>query len=83
MENLQCGACHQIPGIRAARGRVGPALDGYAQRIYLAGKWPNEPGYLLRWLLDPPAMAPLTAMPAQIHDEATARDVAAYLYTLD
>lgn len=80
--DLQCGACHTVPGIRSARGSVGPTLERFAHRPYLAGKWPNDPAVLLRWLRDPPAMAPHTAMPALIHDEAVARDVAAYLYTL-
>lgn len=80
---LQCGACHEVPGIRTARGMVGPPLDGFARRVYLAGKFPNEPEQLVRWLRDPPAMAPLTAMPAVVHDDADARDIAAFLYTLD
>jgi cytochrome c2 len=80
---LQCGACHRIPGIRAARGTVGPALEGFARRVYLAGKWPNEARYLQAWLRDPPALAPLTAMPALVDDEQSARDIAAYLYTLE
>ena len=80
---LQCGACHEIPGIRAARGSVGPPLEGFARRIYLAGKWPNEPRYLVAWLRDPPAMAPRTAMPALVNDTQSARDIAAYLYTLE
>ncbi len=80
---LQCGACHDIPGVRAARGSVGPPLAGFARRVYLAGKWPNRPHYLEPWLLDPPAMAPLTAMPALVDDPQSARDIAAYLYTLE
>jgi cytochrome c2 len=80
---LECGACHAIEAVRAARGTVGPPLDGFARRVYLAGKWPNEPRYLVPWLLDPPAMAPHTAMPALLADEAQARDIAAFLYTLD
>jgi cytochrome c2 len=80
---LQCGACHAIPGVRAARGSVGPPLEGFARRIYLAGKWPNRPPHIERWLRDPPAMAPRTAMPALVRDEQSARDIAAYLYTLE
>jgi cytochrome c1 len=34
------------------------------------------------WLLDPPQIDPLTAMPAPGISEAEARDVAAYLYRL-
>jgi cytochrome c2 len=80
---LQCGACHDIPGVRAARGSVGPPLEGFARRVYLAGKWPNQPHYLVSWLRDPPSLAPLTAMPALVNDEQSARDIAAYLYTLE
>jgi mono/diheme cytochrome c family protein len=81
--SLQCGACHEVPGVRAARGSVGPTLEKFARRAYLAGKWPNEPAHLVRWLRDPPAMSPLTAMPAVVPDDAAARDIAAYLYTLE
>jgi mono/diheme cytochrome c family protein len=80
---LQCGACHAIPGVRAARGVVGPSLEGFARRPHLAGKWPNQPRYLVAWLRDPPAMSPHTAMPAVVGDEQAAREIAAYLYTLD
>jgi len=80
---LQCGACHGIPGVRAARGVVGPTLNGFARRPHLAGKWPNHPDRLVAWLRDPPGMAPHTAMPAVVDDSQSARDIAAYLYTLD
>jgi cytochrome c2 len=80
---LQCGACHRIPGIRAARGAVGPSLEEFANRPSLAGKWPNQAEHLIAWLLDPPAMAPHTAMPAVVPDPQSARDISAYLYTLD
>jgi cytochrome c2 len=62
---------------------VGPPLEGFARRVYLAGKWPNQPHVLESWLRDPPAMAPLTAMPALVKDEQSTRDIMAYLYTLD
>jgi len=76
----ECGVCHVIPGIRSAVGQVGPALDDYARRPYLAGKFPNEPDGLIRWIVDAPAMAPMTAMPAAPMPEQDARDIAAYLY---
>ena len=47
------------------------------------GVLPNTPDNLLAWIKDPPGIDPLTAMPASGLDEAEARDVAAYLYTLD
>jgi cytochrome c2 len=80
---FQCGACHVIPGIRGARGRVGPTLERFRHRVYLAGKWPNEPELVVRWLVDPPSMAPLTAMPSVGATDEQARDMAAYLYTLE
>jgi cytochrome c len=83
LDQYQCGVCHVIPGVPAAVGRVGPALDHYAQRPYLAGKFPNEPERLVSWILDAPAMAPQTAMPAIAMSQQDARDAAAYLYTSD
>jgi cytochrome c1 len=44
---------------------------------------PNTPQNLVAWIRDPPGIDPLTAMPASGMSEAEARDVAAYLYTLD
>jgi cytochrome c551/c552 len=83
LERYECGVCHVIPGIPAAVGQVGPSLDHYAQRPYLAGKFPNEPETLVRWILDAPAMAPQTAMPAIAMSQQEARDAAAYLYLTD
>ena len=83
LRQFGCGACHVIPGVRAARGVVGPTLNGFARRPHLAGKWPNHPDRLVAWLRDPPGMAPHTAMPAVVEDAQSARDIAAYLYTLD
>lgn len=78
-----CGSCHVIPGITGARGLVGPPLAGMARRVYVGGVLPNMPDDMIRWLLDPPAVDPRTAMPAVGLNEAQARHVAAYLYTLD
>lgn len=78
-----CAACHRIPGVKWPEGAVGGALDGFARQAMIAGRYPNRPEVLTAWLRDAPAMAPDTAMPASGLDEAQARDVAAYLYTLD
>jgi cytochrome c1 len=77
-----CGACHQIPGIPAARGRVGPSLDGFADRPLIGGVAPNTAGELVAWLRDPPAIQPRTAMPALGLSEREAQDIASFLYTL-
>lgn len=83
IDELGCGTCHRIPGIRTAQGRLAPPLDGWASRHYLAGVELNVPASLVAWLLDPPAVKPGTAMPAVGATEAQAWDVARYLYTLE
>ncbi len=77
-----CGACHVIPGVRGAGGLVGPPLTTFARRAYIAGQLPNQPQNLIRWIEDPQAIEPGTAMPALDVTPAVARDMAAYLYTL-
>lgn len=78
-----CGACHVIPGIVGAAGRVGPPLRGFAGRAYIGGVATNRPDQLARWLIDPRALSPGTAMPALGLRPDDARDIAAFLYTLD
>lgn len=77
-----CGACHRIPGVAVADGNVGPPLDRIAERVYLAGMLPNVPENMVRWILAPRAIDPLTGMPDLKVPEPHARDMAAYLYTL-
>jgi len=78
-----CPACHDIPGVRGPEGHVGPPLSRFAVRTYISGELPNTPPNLMRWIRDPHAIRPHTAMPATGVTESEARDVAAYLYTLD
>jgi cytochrome c1 len=82
LRHFECGACHEIPGVPGARGRVGPPLGQYGRRVYVAGKFPNTPAFLVPWIRDAPAMAPQTAMPQVPMSEQDARDMAAYLYDL-
>ena len=77
---LECGACHRIPGIPGARGTVGPPLDGFRERVYIAGRHPNVPDRLVAWIRDAPSVDPGTAMPDLDVNESEARDIAAYLY---
>ena len=78
-----CGSCHEISGQGSAQGHVGPALDGFAKQAYLPGGLPNEPNSLARWLQHPRQVQPTTAMPDLGVSEREARDLSAYLYTLD
>lgn len=80
---LECGACHVVPGVPGAWGRVGPTLAGFRSSIYIAGQHPNVPDMLVRFVRDAPSLAPDTAMPAIEMSEAQARDIAAYLYSLE
>jgi cytochrome c1 len=75
-----CGACHRIPGIREARGLVGPPLTDLASRAYIAGHLPNTAPNMMRWIREPEEIHPGTAMPTLGVTEAEARDITAYLY---
>lgn len=82
-ERSACGACHEIPGVGWPKGRIGGSLEGFATRPLIAGRLPNQPGNLVRWVRDPTVLAPDTGMPATSLTVAEARDVAAFLYTLE
>jgi cytochrome c2 len=78
-----CGACHTIPEMDSARGEVAAPLTGFARRTYITSGLTNTPAHLIQWIVDPHAFDPRTAMPVLGLDEAQARDVAAFLYTLE
>jgi cytochrome c len=77
-----CQACHNIPGITGSEVFVGPPLDGVASRPMIAGRLPNNRDNLIRWIRDPQAIDPQTAMPNMGVSEQHANDMAAYLATL-
>lgn len=66
-----CSACHSVSG---RGGKVGPALDGVGDRL--------DPAYLERWLRDPAAVKPGTAMPNLALSEQQLTEMVAYLSTL-
>lgn len=80
---MGCGSCHYIPGVQNADGLVGPPLTHFARRTIVAGVLANTPPNLVHWIKEPQAVVPGNAMPTQGLTEAQARDIAAYLYTLD
>lgn len=77
-----CGSCHVIPGIEEADGRVGPPLVHFAAQQTIAGKLPNTPGNLVRFLKSPRTVVRNGAMPDLGLTDDQVRDIAAYLYTL-
>jgi len=83
IQSRHCGACHDIPGVVGAYGVVGPSLDAFSRRTFVAGLLPNTPQNLVRWLREPQRIDPLTAMPTLGLDEQEAKNVAAYLYSLE
>lgn len=74
-----CASCHGIPGVESYGANVGPPLAHMGDRAYVAGVVANTPENLVRWLRDPPSIAPRTAMPRLGLSEQDARDIAAYL----
>ena len=83
MERVGCPTCHDVPGIGWPKGAVGGALEGFGARPLIAGRFPNQPRTLIDWIRDAPSLSPTTGMPPMPVSEAEARDIAAYLYTLD
>lgn len=77
-----CGSCHDIPGVPAARGTVGPPLGRIAVRTYLAGRLSNTPANMRQWIQHPQQIERGTAMPEMGVTDADARDITAFLYTL-
>lgn len=82
LADVGCGSCHVIDGVTGAHGMVGPPLTGMARRSMIAGEIGNTPQNMIRWLMNPQAIEPGTAMPNLGVSEQTARDMTAYLATL-
>ncbi|MBC8099084.1 MAG: c-type cytochrome [Armatimonadetes bacterium] len=76
-----CGACHTIPNVPNANAYVGPPLNAYQQRHYIAGNLPNNADNLIYWIQYPQSVEPGTAMPNLNVSETDARNIAAYLYS--
>jgi cytochrome c len=79
----RCGSCHTIPGVPGSRGQVAQPLDGWRHRVYIAGRLPNRPDVLERWIVAPQSLVPGTWMPSMGVSPDHARDMARYLYTLE
>jgi putative membrane protein len=82
IQSFGCGTCHMIPGVLNANGLVGPPLIHFSNRIYIAGMLRNTPENMVTWLRNPQAIVPGNVMPDMGLSARNARDVAAYLFTL-
>ncbi|HEY6935073.1 MAG TPA: c-type cytochrome [Marmoricola sp.] len=82
IQKYGCGSCHVVPGVDNADGLVGPPLDHFAERTYVAGVLPNSQGNLEKWIEDPQSIVPGNAMPDLGVTHRDAQDITAYLYTL-
>jgi cytochrome c2 len=80
MRRYGCAGCHEIPGVAAARGLVGPSLEDLAGRIYLGGVVRNTREGLVNWIVDPRALAPHTAMPTTGISREEAQEIVDYLH---
>jgi cytochrome c len=81
IQHFGCGSCHTIPGVPGATATVAPSLEKLKSRQFLAGRLSNTPENLQKWIRNPRAVDPKTAMPAVGLDGPQARDIAAYLYS--
>ena len=70
-ERLACKGCHRISG---DGGRIGPPLDGIADRL--------QPSFVLEVITDPGRVVPGAGMPGQHLGQRDARRVASYLLEL-
>lgn len=82
LARYQCGSCHAIPGAVGPSLHGGPTLDGFGRRSFIAGRIPNAPANLQRWLQAPQDLVPETTMPDLGVTAEDARDITAYLMSL-
>jgi cytochrome c1 len=78
-----CAACHRVPGVALARGRVGPSLAHIRQQQIIAGYFPNSPSLLTRWIEHPQKLLPGNAMPEMHLSHEQAMTIVDYLYTME
>lgn len=83
LRQYACDNCHVIRGMVGPDTRIGPSLEQWHRRKYIAGVLPNNADNLVSWIVDPQAISPHTLMPNLDVIEPHARDMARYLLTAD
>ena len=82
VQQYGCTSCHDIPNVTGPKGMVGPPLTHVASSQIIAGKLPNTPENLIKYLQNPQSTDPQNAMPNLGLTADQTRDIAAFLYTL-
>ena len=85
--SLACAGCHTVTGLTAGRFQGAPALDGVASKPSIAGgvltmNDENRRDNFRRWIANPPAVKPGTAMPSLGLSEQQVNDITEFLLTL-
>jgi mono/diheme cytochrome c family protein len=75
-----CHTCHQFDGVVGPITHVGPTLEDWHRRKYIAGVLPNTRENLQRWLLDPRAVSPATLMPDSDMSAEDARHITRFMF---
>ena len=86
----QCSGCHGVnaqgglgPNLHGVTARVSGGLPGYGYSEALTkAAWRWDDAHLDRYLADPQAAIPGTAMPVKVEDAGQRRELIAYLHTL-
>jgi cytochrome c1 len=78
-----CAACHIVPGVAVATGRVGPSLAHVGSQQIIAGYFANSPGLLTEWIEHPQKLMPGNAMPEMGLSADEAALIVDYLYTME
>jgi len=68
--------------VKEADALVGPPLTHFAERSFIAGQLANTEENLARWIRDPQAVEPGTAMPNLDVSSEDAQNIAAYITTI-
>jgi cytochrome c len=82
VQSYECASCHYIPGVEGPHGTEAPGLQLWQNRSFVAGSAPNQPQYVISFLMEPESIQPGSAMPNLGISEEEARHITAYLYTL-
>lgn len=79
LRQYACDSCHIIEDMVGPMTHVGPPLEQFHRRKYIAGVLPNTPENLVRWIMDPQDVSPHTLMPDLDVTEPHARTMTRYL----